>query len=1230
MNDSTPDSSLQSQDQIIGAERESINERRRAAGLPEAQADDLVGIALSGGGIRSAVYNLGFLQALSHRGLFRHVDYLCSVSGGGYIAGHIAALATRWADHRDQLISNQVATQEKPHSTWVNTQVVQSEADRIPHFHDAIVTNDGKSERVAHLGVGRQGQLLSNYKFRFVGEYLISLPWQFVWRYVAYTLPMAALFVSALAVPATLCALLWRLLDLEYSREVLRLLGVQDVGISLYLGDETLIAFLPCLLPLSLFALLLVLRVICKLFGWRPPWGSESFSAWALICLGVFLGVSLAVFLGNGETQLGMSSELIQIQSYLNWPIFLLTILFLLPMLRFRSVVNSSREGAPPWQAWAGRTIVGGACLLMPFYIVHWMAKENISGFATYRDATLIRNDILDWPAFFRFVEELEALGDPAIHVSNVKVLSKLKEVADHEKQLFPDSFDSPWKRHRDLPLVTLSGTLRRLKLIFWNWNGIRDHLDRVIDCYTPMDNSIQPLNLQLSDPKLTQRLQSYYFRLAAEAGATNSPADRLTHEVLNESYEERIKNMHRREADDLRAYWERTRFAEKDQSAYLAKLDTLGWQPSEIAAFNRLLLEFLQPKIFRDRTMVSTLIVPVEDQWTRVRWLCVWSGLLLICVCLNVNELSPFYFYYRERLRQRFLAIADPRVREARTDAPIDLMLRDVKPWTTGAPYPIFLSSVFLLDRISPSRDPMGRDAQDSSQVNAFVFTPKYTGSAFTGYAKTSDYYGGRITLADAMALSGAAVTPFMTNNLGLWAMMAALNLRIGQWLPHPRNANWLRISPCRILSEAWNAFRTPRWQSTAHIRTNQGYGLAWRIGLVADGGFHEFFGLEELLLRRCRLIIVSDAGCNNGKFEFGALADTIRLIRLRHGIEFYDLDHDRPADMERIRRQGNENRQNMHHLCLRIRYPEGRQPQEAFLIYCQMSLTGDEDLDLQQFRNINSSFPDEPTTNQFYNEGQVESFRQLGFHVGDVMCRSVPQALGNATEEVFKHLTTEEWIAKLRRSYAVECDRTCPTSQATTPSLPKRTGYEQNRIGLEIDQSKIAPIYQKLLGEAEDAVRLYLSDAAVREEWRSIADCLAQDASRRPKVTIPSLSSKNVAYALLAWQDLASTHCETERPTFFVVGGRQRLCELAVWLGETLVSRQSKPCLRLAQELRDRQIFLKGQLGMATLAVAGCMRWRCESGSSVLKYDRAWAIATMIEKREWEVLNAVLYGDD
>ncbi|MFL6657045.1 MAG: patatin-like phospholipase family protein [Massilia sp.] len=49
------------------------------------------GLALSGGGIRSATFSLGVLQALAVHGKLASFDYLSTVSGGGYIGGWLSA-----------------------------------------------------------------------------------------------------------------------------------------------------------------------------------------------------------------------------------------------------------------------------------------------------------------------------------------------------------------------------------------------------------------------------------------------------------------------------------------------------------------------------------------------------------------------------------------------------------------------------------------------------------------------------------------------------------------------------------------------------------------------------------------------------------------------------------------------------------------------------------------------------------------------------------------------------------------------------------------------------------------------------------------------------------------------------------------------------------------------------------------------------------------------------------
>jgi hypothetical protein len=75
----------------IAAEREvAVRERRRLAGLPE--DGEPWGLALSGGGIRSATFCLGLIRGLAKNKLLRRFDYLSTVSGGGYIGASLGRL----------------------------------------------------------------------------------------------------------------------------------------------------------------------------------------------------------------------------------------------------------------------------------------------------------------------------------------------------------------------------------------------------------------------------------------------------------------------------------------------------------------------------------------------------------------------------------------------------------------------------------------------------------------------------------------------------------------------------------------------------------------------------------------------------------------------------------------------------------------------------------------------------------------------------------------------------------------------------------------------------------------------------------------------------------------------------------------------------------------------------------------------------------------------------------
>lgn len=77
-------------------ERECLHTRRAAAQEPPpSKAAPVLGLALSGGGIRSATFCLGVLRGLARLNILQRVDFLSTVSGGGYAGSFLGALIQR-------------------------------------------------------------------------------------------------------------------------------------------------------------------------------------------------------------------------------------------------------------------------------------------------------------------------------------------------------------------------------------------------------------------------------------------------------------------------------------------------------------------------------------------------------------------------------------------------------------------------------------------------------------------------------------------------------------------------------------------------------------------------------------------------------------------------------------------------------------------------------------------------------------------------------------------------------------------------------------------------------------------------------------------------------------------------------------------------------------------------------------------------------------------------------
>ena len=536
------------------------------------------------------------------------------------------------------------------------------------------------------------------------------------------------------------------------------------------------------------------------------------------------------------------------------------------------------------------------------------------------------------------------------------------------------------------------------------------------------------------------------------------------------------------KDAFDLKHYWSRATHHGLDDrppagpredgdgagAAYEDHLDLEGFTAHQLARFNHLLLSALFPEAFRPANAPSTHLVVLPDQRFRFTVL-VGAGLgftLLLFGWVDFNRHSPSFQFYRDALREHFLGPAAlPELPDGRA-VEVNPPLADLEPWRVGLPYPLFVSTVNVR-RANVAYDPGGPGEPAAHALPRpvtehlpFVFGPHRCGGEQIGFEPTASYADATVRLADAVTVSGSAVSPYFTDHPWLTWFMTAVNLRLGVWLPRPlRDA----ARPSRPAGRGAWARRPLRWGLT---RLRKGLHLigkvltaprrwfsgrpwdlpdpperlpaagAWPVfrewlGIfsrarveeadilfVADGGFRDNLGAEQLLARRCKLIVVSDAGYNHGSSEFTALANLVTLARTELGCEFLDLDADRPLDLDRFVKGKDSRLAPQQVLALRVRYADGA---EGLLMYCQMALTGREDMDLRQSREQFPNFPDEPTGNQMYSDRQVELYRRLGEHVGDVLCRNLPPA--RTKKERKRPLDFKDLCERLTLAFVQEC---------------------------------------------------------------------------------------------------------------------------------------------------------------------------------------------------------------
>src|SRR5687767_4163240 len=132
--------------------------------LAKAREWRLLGVALSGGGIRSATFNLGVLQGLARLGLLGSIDYLSTVSGGGYIGGWLAA----WI-HRDGFENVEKALKADKSSPVAPTEITRDPIGHLRQYSNYL------APRAGFLSADRW-VLWANYLRNFLMNQMVLLP----------------------------------------------------------------------------------------------------------------------------------------------------------------------------------------------------------------------------------------------------------------------------------------------------------------------------------------------------------------------------------------------------------------------------------------------------------------------------------------------------------------------------------------------------------------------------------------------------------------------------------------------------------------------------------------------------------------------------------------------------------------------------------------------------------------------------------------------------------------------------------------------------------------------------------------------------------------------------------------------------------------------------------------------------------------------------------------------
>ena len=376
---------------------------------------------------------------------------------------------------------------------------------------------------------------------------------------------------------------------------------------------------------------------------------------------------------------------------------------------------------------------------------------------------------------------------------------------------------------------------------------------------------------------------------------------------------------------------------------------------------------------------------------------------------CININRFS-LHAIYRNRLVRAFLGSS--RTRRSQDafsgfddddNPPMSSLwphkhrehIRDPKHWR---PFHVINMALNIVSTHHLS--------WQERKAESFTVSPLHSGSACKAYRR-SNKYGGKegISLGTAMAISGAAASPNMGyhSSPGITFLLALFNVRLGWWLGNPGaegDDTYWHPGPRLALA--------PLVEETFGLTTDERPYV-----YLSDGGHFENLGLYEMVRRRCRYIVSVDAGCDPD-YSFEDLGNAVRKIAIDLGvnIRFHGLDKLKkrdpatPIPSERV----------PYYAIGEIDYPAadgGNDDDFGVILYIKPGYHGTENADICAYANANPTFPHQTTGDQWFSESQFESYRSLGFEITDGIFNEVLKRVPNRStagiREIFRELRAQ-----------------------------------------------------------------------------------------------------------------------------------------------------------------------------------------------------------------------------